>query len=224
VAKVFAIVAYLLGLAGAAVYFAYIVGAGTGLWPRDESIASSTAYLTNSGLLLLFALQHSAMQRRRFLLLPAHLERSAYVGASGIVLGALTLLWQPIPGALVWDGPLWIVGISMLAAAGIAWCSQFDHAAFFGLRPAWTGRVPERGPLFIDGPYRYVRHPLMLGLLIAVWAQPRMPPELLMLNAGMTLYVGVGIYFEERDLLRDYGADYEKYRGAVPAIVPWKWW
>jgi methanethiol S-methyltransferase len=223
VAKLFAIAAYLLGFAGAGVFLAYVVGTGVGVWPRDESTASYAGYAINAGLLVAFALQHSAMQRRRFWLLPAHLERSAYVGASGLVLGALTLLWQPIPGELVWHGPLWIVAISMLAVVGVCWCSRFDHATFFGLRPAWTGHVPERGPLILDGPYRYVRHPLMLGFLISVWAQPIMPPELLMLNLGMTAYVWLGITLEERDLLRDYGAEYEKYRSVVPAIVPWKW-
>lgn len=222
-AKLFAIVAYVLGLAGAGVFFAYVVGMSTGFWPRDESVASPVGYVINFGLLVLFAVQHSAMQRRGFLHLPAHLERSAYVGASGLVLGGLTLFWQPLPGEFVWEGPLGIVAISLLAAAGIAWCARFDHASFFGLTPAWTGKTPERGPLIIDGPYRFVRHPLMLGFLIAVWAQPRMPPELLMLNLGMTVYVGIGIYLEERDLLRDYGVEYERYRSNVPAIVPWKW-
>jgi protein-S-isoprenylcysteine O-methyltransferase Ste14 len=115
------------------------------------------------------------------------------------------------------------VAVSLLAAAGIAWCSRFDHASFFGLRSAWTGQPPECGPLIIDGPYRYVRHPLMLGFLIAVWAQPQMPPELLMLNLGMTAYVALGVTLEERDLVRDHGTAYERYRAEVPAIVPWKW-
>ena len=222
-AKLFAVGAYLLGLAGAGVFLVYVVGTGTGLWPRDDSAATYDAFGVNFALLVIFALQHSGMQRRSFLRMPDYLERSAYVGASGLALGALTFLWRPLPGEPIWAGPIWIVGISVLGAVGVAWCSRFDHATFFGLCPAWTQNVSEPGPLIIDGPYRYVRHPLMLGFLITIWAQPIMPPELLMLNLGMTCYVGLGIYLEERDLARDYGDAYIKYRSSVPAILPWKW-
>jgi len=223
-AKLFAIGAYLVGLAGAGIFFTYVVATGIGVWPRDPAAESNSAYISNGVLIAVFALQHSGMQRRPFWRLPDHLERVAYVGASGIAAGMMTLLWRPIPGELVWDGPPWIVAGSLLAALGIAWCARFDHASFFGLRPAWTGYVAQREPLIVTGPYRYVRHPLMLGLLIAIWAQPKMPPELLMMNLGITAYVVLGIQLEERDLARDFGAEYEKYRSAVPALIPWKWW
>src|SRR5260370_18558218 len=72
--------------------------------------------------------------------------------------------------------------------------------------------------------YRFVRHPLMLGLFIAIWAQPIMPPELLMMNAGMTIYILGAIVLEEHDLVRQYGEEYEKYQRAVPSLIPWKWW
>src|SRR5262245_29431054 len=90
VAKLFAIVAYVLGLAGAGLFFAYVVATGTGYWPRDSSSASPLGFAINAGMLCIFALQHSAMQRQRVLRLPDHLERSAYVGASGLALGTLT--------------------------------------------------------------------------------------------------------------------------------------
>src|SRR5262249_21247552 len=100
-AKLFAIGAYVIGLAGAVVYIGYVFLAGNGLWPREPAAASYSAYATNGGLLMLFAVQHSGMQRRNFWRMPAHLERSAYVGASGIVVGLMTLLWRPIPGDMI---------------------------------------------------------------------------------------------------------------------------
>jgi len=74
--------------------------------------------------------------------------------------------------------------------------------------------------LRIVGPYRFVRHPLMVGALVFLWGQPTMPPELLLLNAGLTVYVLVAIRLEERDLVRRYGAAYEDYRRRVPALIP----
>src|SRR5262249_6362406 len=188
-----------------------------------------TPWLVNAGWLLLFAVQHSGMARQSFKRwwtqwIPATLERSVYVGASGIVLGALMLGWQPLPGEPLWQRPLAIIPISLLAAVGISACNAwFDHAAFFGLQQAWTGKVGTTDRLRIEGPYRYVRHPLMVGLLIAIWAQPIMPPELLMLNAGLTIYILIAIRLEERDLIRQFGIAYLRYRRRVPALIPWRW-
>jgi methanethiol S-methyltransferase len=221
-AKLFALAAYVIGLSGAGIYFAYVVGMGTGYWPRAEAVDGQMSIRINFGLLVLFALQHSGMARQTIKKRLGYLGRSIYVATSGLVLGAVTLLWQPIPREPLWHGPLWIVAISLLAALGMgSLCAGFDHAAFFGLTQAWTRQAEIPGKLCTTGPYRYVRHPLMLGLLIAIWAQPIMPPELLMMNMGMTAYVFLGITLEERDLAREFGADYEAYRRKVPALIPW---
>jgi protein-S-isoprenylcysteine O-methyltransferase Ste14 len=185
-------------------------------------------WVINFGWLFLAAGQHSGMARQSFKQwltrwIPAALERSLYVAVSGILLAALTLGWQPLPGAPLWHGPLWIAALSLLAALGVGLCcGWFDHATFFGLRQAWTGNANARSPLRIEGPYRYVRHPLMLGLLIALWAQPIMPPELLMMNVGLTVYILIAIRWEERDLVREFGAEYEQYRRKVPALIPFR--
>lgn len=227
-AKLVAVTAYLIGLAGASVFFAYVLAVGVGLWPRDLHADAWWAVPINSGLLLAFGLQHSGMARRAFKdvwtrLVPAYLERSIYVGTAGITIGALTALWQPLPGPPIWEGPLWIVAISVLAAVFLMnCCGRFNHFAFFGLTQAWTRNADAPMPLCTDGLYRFVRHPLMLGVLVALWAQPIMPPELLMLNAGMTTYILVAIPLEERELLREYGETYEKYRREVPMLIPWK--
>ena len=144
---------------------------------------------------------------------------------AGAIVASLTLGWQPLPGDPLWHGSLWIAAISLLAAIGLGLCCGWaDHADFLGLKQAWTGNAEMPGPLIVAGPYRFVRHPLMLGLLVAIWAQPIMPPELLLMNVGLTLYVLLAIQWEERDLLREYGAEYEKYRSEVPMLIPWKMW
>ncbi|MSQ94549.1 MAG: isoprenylcysteine carboxylmethyltransferase family protein [Gemmataceae bacterium] len=223
-ALAFAVIAYLIGLAGAGVFFAYVVGTGTGYLPRTEPTAGAGDWGKNVFLLTLFALQHSGMARLTFKQRLGVLGRSIYVATSGIVVTALVLFWEPLSGEPVWQGPIWIFAISVLGALGIiACCRWFDHGSFFGLTQAWTGESEIRGPLCIEGPYRYVRHPLMLGFLIAIWAQPIMPPELLMMNVELTVYVLIAIPLEERDLVRDFGEEYETYRTKVARLIPFVW-
>lgn len=228
-AKLVAGAAYAIGLAGASVFFAYVLAVGVGLWPRDLDGDAWWAVPINLGLLLAFGLQHSGMARRAFKdvwirWVPAYLERSIYVGTAGVTIGALTALWQPLPGPPIWHGPLWIVAISLAAAVFLmSCCGRFNHFAFFGLTQAWTRNADAPMPLCTEGPYRFVRHPLMLGVLVALWAQPIMPPELLMLNVGMTIYVLIAIHLEERDLVREHGDAYARYRREVPALIPFVW-
>ncbi len=224
--RTYAVIAYVIGLAGAGLFFAYVLGQGVGVWPRDEATSVARSMIVNLALLVLFALQHSGMARSAFKYyflryFTECIERSTYVAASGLVLAALSLLWQPLPGAPIWHGPIAIVLLSLGAAANVGVCAAwFDHATFFGLTQGWTGVVPAAGKLRIEGPYRIVRHPLMLGLLVAIWVVPIMVPELLMLNLGMTAYILIAIRLEERDLVRVFGVDYEAYQRTVPAIVP----
>ena len=223
-AKLAALAAYLIGIGGASLFFAYVLGIGTGFWPRGATVGGPLAIGINVALLLLFALQHSGMARAAFKIRFEPLGRSLYVAASGMVLGLLTLCWQPIAGEPIWHGPMAIVALSLLAALGVGCCSLwFDHATFLGLTQAWTGNAEVNGPLRIEGPYRYVRHPLMLGILIARWAQPIMPPELLLLDGGMTAYILIAIRWEEPRriwCLSAFGTAYEQYRREVPALIP----
>jgi protein-S-isoprenylcysteine O-methyltransferase Ste14 len=224
--KVIASLAYVVGMAGAALFMLYLLATGSGLMPPRDAERGPTPWLVNGGLLALFALQHSGMARRAFKTtivrwIPAELERSMYVAASGTIVALLACFWQPLPGALLWEGPLWIIVFSLLASLGIGWCCVWQNQGeFFGVAQAWSGVADLRGPLRIEGPYRYMRHPLMLGFLIAIWSQPVMPSELFMLNVGLTLYVLIAIRLEERDLVHEFGVAYEKYRNEVPGLVP----
>jgi protein-S-isoprenylcysteine O-methyltransferase Ste14 len=157
---------------------------------------------------------------RRF---PAHLERSLYVGVSGLATLGLALTWQPLPGQAIWHGPWWLEGVAALGIASTLWCSSFfDHADFFGLRQAWHGRVEATQRLYIVGPYRWVRHPLMIGVLLFLWGHPVMSPTLLVLSGGLTLYIFLALPWEERELARTFGEEYEAYRRDVPLLIPWR--
>lgn len=205
------------------------------LWP---DAALPVALLIDAGLILLFGLQHSVMARRGFKqsltrMVPPYLERSVYLLASCAALGLLLVFWQPVPG-VVWqvERQPYAALLWALFAAGwlLATASTYmiDHYELFGLTQAWRHHRASRGyilPAATDdfrtpSLYRMVRHPLYLGLLTGFWATPLMTAGHLLLAAGMTLYVVVGIAFEERDLIARFGERYRDYRRRVPALIP----
>jgi len=98
-----------------------------------------------------------------------------------------------------------------------------NHFDLFGLRQvtlALRGREYTHLPFVTRALYRFVRHPIMLGFLIAFWSTPDMTLGHLLFSIATTGYIFIGVWFEERDLARFHGGDFERYRQEVPAFVP----
>lgn len=204
--------------------------------PRSIDIgpaaSPAAALLIDLALIALFGLQHSAMARPAFKRwctqsIPPAMERSTYVLAAAVVLALLFWLWLPLPYTL-WraEGALATV---LLAASVMGWgivlLSTFliDHFDLFGLRQAWLHFLqrPQTPPVFRTTLlYRLVRHPIMLGFLIAFWFTPHMTAGHLLFAAGMTAYILIGIRHEERDLVQALGPTYAAYRRETPAFLP----
>ncbi|MEO7033503.1 MAG: isoprenylcysteine carboxylmethyltransferase family protein [Polyangiaceae bacterium] len=184
-------------------------------------------------LLTLFALQHSVMARpsfkeRRTRVIPLAVERSTYLLATGLALLPLLLLWQPMP-ALVWSvqGPVLRWALLGLAVAGWSYLLlasfAINHFELFGLQQAYQAlraRPLRPSPFQVRWMYRFDRHPIMTGILIGIWVTPNMTVDHLLFAAGTSIYVCIGVFFEERSLRRQLGRPYEEYCERVRSIVP----
>lgn len=178
-------------------------------------------------LIAAFGLQHSLMARPALKQLwrgsmPPALERASYVHAANIVLLALIAFWQPIP-IVVWhvEFPLLRDACWGLFALGwiilLAGALSFGMAELLGLRQVldwYWERAPQPLPLKTNGLYRWLKHPMYVGVLLAVWATPYMTIGHALLAAGMTVYVLIAKGYEERDLDRTYGRSYQAWTGA----------
>jgi protein-S-isoprenylcysteine O-methyltransferase Ste14 len=191
------------------------------------------AVLVNAGLLTLFAAQHSIMarpwfKRRWTRFVPVSIERSTFVLAASLLLALLMWQWRPLP-VQVWSvegswarTALWgLYGLGWLMVVGSS--VLIDHFDLFGLRQV-VARVRGRSlqPLGFRQPllYRLVRHPIMVGFVIAFWAAPDMSVGRMLFAVLATGYVIVAVRFEERDLLAHHGEAYERYAAQVPRFVP----
>ena len=193
----------------------------------------ATALAVDLLLLTLFAVQHSGMARRGFKALwtrivPTEIERSTYVLAASTCLLVLFALWRPIP-AIVWRVEAPAPRLALLVLSGLGWfvvlSSTFllNHFELFGLRQVYLAarRKELPGPQFrTPWFYRWVRHPLYLGFLVAFWAAPTMTAGHLVFALATLGYILVAIQLEERDLVREYGARYLAYREQVRGLVP----
>lgn len=192
------------------------------------------ALLINLELLALFGIQHSVMARpwfKQWLARYVHpaAERSTYVLASVMVFILLFWLWRPIP-VTIWrfEHPLPQILMWLLFAAGwglmaisTTWISQADLLGLRQARYHYAGREYRPVPFQVRAGYRYCRHPMMLGVIIGVWATPHLTVGHALLAAGFTVYILIGVYFEEREAARDLGDEYQAYRARVPMLIPW---
>ncbi len=236
--KRIAVLAYgLMGYAaGCFGLFWLILGAGAfapvGLsqWQSDSVWL---ALLVDIGLIGLFGLQHSIMARAWFKnwliqFIPQAAERATYMLMSGVVTAIAMYFWQTLPG-VIWQVQnqvamcsiysLYLLGICYLLLATFV----TNHFELMGLRQVYL--------YFIQRPYtqlaftnkfmyRYSRHPMMLGMLILLWSVPTMSVTRLVLAALFTLYIAIGLYLEERDLVKQFGETYRHYKQKIATFLP----
>lgn len=235
-ALLYAVAVYLVFLAT----FAWTVGfvADLPLLPQtiDRGAAApwAEALAVDLALLGLFAVQHSVMARRGFKqwwtrAVPPSMERATYVLAASAALALLLWQWRPIAQPLLWSvqDPAGRIALHGIAAVGwlIALVSTYliDHFALFGLRQPWIALRRQAEPAVVFRTpllYRHVRHPLYLGFVLAFWAAPEMTAGHALFAAVNTAYIFIGVAFEERDLIAQFGPSYLAYRRQVGMLFP----
>lgn len=189
--------------------------------------------LVDLALLGVFALQHSIMARPAFKrvwtrIVPADAERSTFVLAASLALILLFWQWRPLPQ------PVWSIETpwSALLLTGLGWAgwamvlvSTFliSHFHLFGLAQGFARLMGRRLPEVVfqtPGLYRWLRHPIYAGFIIAFWATPHMSLGSLLFATATTAYIFVGIALEERDLVAQFGERYRQYRRQVGMLIP----
>ncbi|MGA7668868.1 MAG: NnrU family protein [Nitrolancea sp.] len=225
----------LFGLAVYAVFGATTVVAiaftARAIHPQVAS-SGATTFAFDLGLFALFGLQHSIMAREEFKqwwsrTIPEAIQRSIYVLLASLLLLIMFWQWRAV------DTTAWhVTGFPRLllwAVFGIGWVTVIystfliDHFDLVGLRQTWNffrDEKPESIDFRTPMLYRLVRHPMMVGFVLLFWANPTMTLDMVVLAVAITVYILIGLRFEEKDLLRWYGQQYHAYRRRTPMLIP----
>lgn len=201
--------------------------------PFAPDLHPAIAVIWNVLLVAIWGFQHTFMASAGFKAwwtkyMPAPIERSTYLVFVAIMTAGLVALWAPLP-TTIYDLSGTTAGAILLGVYFLGWVitliSTFliNHFHLFGLEQAYrlvsktqSKKETFTTPLF----YKLVRHPMMTGILISLWAAPELTVGRLVLNLAMTGYILIGIHFEERTLVKDLGEQYEAYRATTPALLP----
>lgn len=237
-AMIYSVICYFLGVAVLVYLILFIADLFVPVTVNSSSplapdLFGFSAVLWNIGLILLWGVQHSVMARPAFKrwwtrFVPSPIERSTYLVFVLLATAMLILFWVPLP-VIIWDLGGTAVGTGILGIYFFGWLIVLfatfliNHFHLFGLEQAYrfiTRTQSKKETFQTPLLYKLVRHPMMTGVLIAVWAAPVMTVGRLVFTVAMTVYVFVGLYFEERTLVDELGPEYEAYRRTTPSVIP----
>lgn len=234
----YSIVCYALGVAALVYLICFIGDLFVSVTINKPSayapeLATPFAVIWNLILIAAWGAQHTVMASKSFKakwnkLVPPAIERSTYLLFVTAMTAVLVLLWAPIP-AQIWNFSGSLLGGVLMATYFLGWgvvlLSSFmiNHFHLFGLQQAYnhitkieSKSATFKTPFF----YQFVRHPMMTGVLIALWSAPEMTVGRLVMNLAMTAYVIIGVRYEEKTLVADLGDKYLAYQNSTPSLIP----
>jgi protein-S-isoprenylcysteine O-methyltransferase Ste14 len=202
----------------------------------DMHLDESEVLWFDAGLSLLFFIQHSGMIRKPFhrwlaRFIPEEYTAAIYAIASGIVLLLVILLWQKSTQTIIAPSGVFrwsFRAIFLFSLLGFYW--GIKALRFFdplGLRPILNrlrGRNPTPMPFTVAGAYRWVRHPLYLVMILMIWSCPDLTRDRLLFDLLWTVWIVIGSYLEEIDLIAEFGGAYREYQKRVPMLIPLLKW
>jgi protein-S-isoprenylcysteine O-methyltransferase Ste14 len=213
-------------------FCAFLFAGPPGLIDFDMGLPSVLA--VNASLSLLFFAQHSGMVRRSFKAWLTRFVPDCFVAAifsiaSGVALFVVVFGWQESPyviasatGSLLWTLRI----VFVLGIAGLVWGAAalggFDSLGLKPIRDRLETREARSSRLAIRGPYRWVRHPLYLFVILMIWAYPQLTIDRLLFNVLWTAWIFVGSWLEEHDLVAEFGEQYRAYQRRVPMLIPYR--
>lgn len=201
--------------------------------PFAPALTGWAAIALNAGLIAVWGIQHTVMASKGFKAwwtqyMPAPIERSTYLVATAVVTGVLFAFWVPMEHTFydtTGTPAYWALTGLYFTGWAITVFATFliNHFHLFGLQQAWhmiaktqSKTATFRTPLL----YKLVRHPMMTGMIISLWAAPVMTMSRLVINLAFTAYILIGIFYEEKTLVADLGEQYEAYRETTPSLIP----
>ena len=114
---------------------------------------------------------------------------------------------------------------------GLIWTFRyFSYKEFLGISQIarWHQKnynlndLDEKMTLKIEGPYKYMRHPVYFFSILFLVFRPYMDLTYLILMIGAIVYFYVGSCYEEKKLINIFGEEYKNYQKSVPRILPLK--
>jgi len=200
----------------------------------DLRLGERDALLLDAFLSIIFFLQHSTMIRRgtkqrlaKFM--PEQYHNAFYGLTSGIALILALIFWQKSPTLIAGaDGIIyWMLrGLFCICLAGFFWgvksLGSFDALGVKPLMHYISNRPGKLQQITAKGPYRWVRHPLYLFMIILIWSCPVLTLDRLIFNIMWTVWIVIGTYLEDRDLHLEFGSQYHEYSSQVPMLIPYR--
>jgi protein-S-isoprenylcysteine O-methyltransferase Ste14 len=178
----------------------------------------------DAALVTIFALHHSLFARdsikRQLAAIPARLLRSVYVWIASLLLILVCALWRPIGAEFYEAAGATAVAAAIAQLSGVLLIARavarIDPLELAGIRPS-----RQADALQVDGPYRWVRHPLYFGWILAVFGAAHLTGDRLAFAVLTSIYLVVAVPLEERSLRRSFGDEYARYQRAVRwRIIP----